>query len=1639
MPTPIDPYGAWKITRPTEPGPVVVVPPKADIPAAERDLLDVSQRVAERQLGPGAAADVAAREQVARVAQPRTDIPETPSWSESARRAFLPQIIQDDQRPLSQDELDRLRTRAAERGLLEAASGPVGAVARLGQTLGLVEQTPIGRLFPDVPPPRTVLETFRNEDAEGLKSENETLWLMRVLGSAAGAAVLEGAARLPVPSPPHLEVRRKEPEARGAFEQAAQTRSDLARSRSLADVAQALDGYRVEMFGPEVRQLGDVLGAEIGHGTAVQRDTAVGRFAEGVLERIERGEGFESAAAAMARKNLGPEFERYGYAAGMLLDMFADYEGAALSGPRAAAKLRERMAAIRDLAPDIGVVERGLEAMKRPTIDTARWLGAKIVADIEAGGASIDDLPKALLPYAQQTALNAHGKTLEELAFESGVGLPSRAPSTDAAEMARRAELTDAQVRAGAEVKRIDDEQRAREAAAVQAGKVPGQTPGEFVERPAPAPGARTPDTRPVLPNFDRPVGSAVEFFDRMTELYKGADVPPKGWKTPPATGFKRFIDADQQTPNVARYILRNPHGDVVHVGTFTDTAERMLARQMDGDRVSFGDRRPVLSWSKKTNAGTDQPHLALDYLFRSPDEERIVRAVHAKDPRANPVRLRQMADAKEARKAARAAGAVLANATTGAPRTLRVAGADTAVGKAVEDAVRLWALDRTPAAELRQLPGTGAMVDPATWDDIMGRVRERFALEDAQAAKGQAPPDYAARRAQAIRDLGGAVADSRNRIRGSMAFVDRVQQVLSTQHLDRARFGAIGERVRKSTAWFTSRAFEDRLSVLPPQVRDGLVAIRTSLERNADEFREELETTIKSLGGRFGNLEMGKVLERILPAYTPRTVGELRLADAITGAPLDAARIPALAAEVAKRPDAPWVLRSPPSKGWSKERHEAEVAAALTRWARAQVENAADYGKKYLRALSLASGGKAVTGASSLGQAIDDLPADLLRQVHDEVFVGGELLGEATAAALSRVAPDVLKRPDLEGGIVGFLLNLRAESIVNAGLDQLLDIGVAVRASDPRVQAAGGYPSVLHARATGADRFRRPDGRWESRYSEGALAWADQTLLNMGIEPGSGAALTTQRLGNEQVVIPEYLAEDLRRVMRKGGITGSDLTRSEAYNEIMRQFKAATTTGLLVPKPSYFAGQILAVLPTLAITRGMEGAASTVGTLFRHRGMIGELMMRLSGSATPITRSRDPFRQVFRTGWGEWLTAPQLEALAREAGLADTIASYEQGPQIVSLLRNATSGPWNPRRLLMPLEEWQAGIRWLGGVADQGARLSVFLDELAKGTPPARAGEVARNAVLNFRDLTEWEAQTLRHVFTFYAFLRKNTDAHVRQLFRNPGRLGQQLRMAHASVTENGLDEVQLGQLRDDDVSRLVLWDDRDVVDDQGRVNPYYRMNRFSSPPIGIGEGLGGLRFFATLGTAGLAGTEQDRKKIVDALNPFLQDALLLFGATDGAENVRVTPQLHDTLSQLGLDEALGIGPVVLHPERGDDPLLADEEATAANGGVPSVWGVGGALGLTPEERDRKRQLYQAVMKWASGPVANLEALARALQLSPARPTVTGGKEALSWASGTRPIPQATSDEALRQALERQRQRLEAATSEVGKSAEPR
>lgn len=102
-------------------------------------------------------------------------------------------------------------------------------------------------------------------------------------------------------------------------------------------------------------------------------------------------------------------------------------------------------------------------------------------------------------------------------------------------------------------------------------------------------------------------------------------------------------------------------------------------------------------------------------------------------------------------------------------------------------------------------------------------------------------------------------------------------------------------------------------------------------------------------------------------------------------------------------------------------------------------------------------------------------------------------------------------------------------------------------------------------------------------------------------------------------------------------------------------------------------------------------------------------------------------------------------------------------------------------------LDSGVASTRKFGTAVENNARVSLFIDQLAKGKPTNEAAIHVKKFLFDYGELTEIERKVLKRAIPFYTFMRKNVPLQFEQMMTQPGKYTG---VFHAKGATEGLSE---------------------------------------------------------------------------------------------------------------------------------------------------------------------------------------------------------------------------------------------------------
>ena len=102
------------------------------------------------------------------------------------------------------------------------------------------------------------------------------------------------------------------------------------------------------------------------------------------------------------------------------------------------------------------------------------------------------------------------------------------------------------------------------------------------------------------------------------------------------------------------------------------------------------------------------------------------------------------------------------------------------------------------------------------------------------------------------------------------------------------------------------------------------------------------------------------------------------------------------------------------------------------------------------------------------------------------------------------------------------------------------------------------------------------------------------------------------------------------------------------------------------------------------------------------------------------------------------------------------------------------------------------------GKTVENNARLALFIDRLAKGDNIEDAAQMVRKSLFDYADLSPFEKQTMKRMFPFYTWTRKNIPAQLHAVLQHPDRANK------INIIVGGIQR-DVPKINDDDIEQWV------------------------------------------------------------------------------------------------------------------------------------------------------------------------------------------------------------------------------------------
>jgi hypothetical protein len=196
-------------------------------------------------------------------------------------------------------------------------------------------------------------------------------------------------------------------------------------------------------------------------------------------------------------------------------------------------------------------------------------------------------------------------------------------------------------------------------------------------------------------------------------------------------------------------------------------------------------------------------------------------------------------------------------------------------------------------------------------------------------------------------------------------------------------------------------------------------------------------------------------------------------------------------------------------------------------------------------------------------------------------------------------------------------------------------------------------------------------------------------------------------------------------------------------------------------------------------------GGKRSMASTFGEPMMTASVVAGLFGDGAKV-----PYSKPIVDRFGRIYTVGELVRLSAAEGLNTSALKTETATSLAEDINKMTANVVNP------LRAWWFTNQLLVESAtalDNYFRVGVFIDQLKSGKAPNQAAEVARNAMLDYNDLTDAEKTVARNVVMFYSYIRKNLDLTWDTMLKNPSRILGQVRVVRGLKKEFFKDEPEI------------------------------------------------------------------------------------------------------------------------------------------------------------------------------------------------------------------------------------------------------
>ena len=371
---------------------------------------------------------------------------------------------------------------------------------------------------------------------------------------------------------------------------------------------------------------------------------------------------------------------------------------------------------------------------------------------------------------------------------------------------------------------------------------------------------------------------------------------------------------------------------------------------------------------------------------------------------------------------------------------------------------------------------------------------------------------------------------------------------------------------------------------------------------------------------------------------------------------------------------------------------------------------------------------------------------------------------------------------------VLDFVLDKRADWIMNKHVRALADRGIgvmSVKSGDANTIGSGRVEDMVVKILKNEEQYQNEilgdmetyeqammivrrmglDGQEGRRYAE-IGEWRVRTGL------GSNAGVEAATL-----VLSEPLVKILKSAQARGKFSMSDMLGQHGISRFMsalhRWGKAAATSF----NPVYLTMNMLTTPLILYRQLGPAQMTDTMKTILSNWQMTAALVGRL-GKSGYKWQGKTLGAKVIKAPGNRYYHIDTIERELLKHGADVTMARAElQKGMVGGLLRQQSTLGKVYGTIEGGADALVDAAGELAHSADMMYRAATAISRIKKGDSVAEAARAARKSTFPWDEITSTEKEIFRWLFQWYAFIRKDSGALIREMINNPGRIAAEAR----------------------------------------------------------------------------------------------------------------------------------------------------------------------------------------------------------------------------------------------------------------------